>query len=47
MRVTSQGKIIKFMVYYDSKWFTTAVDELIVNRFMVGLGQEKLSSVGN
>ena len=47
MGVISQGKIIKFVVCYDSKWFTAAVDKLIVNRFMVGLGQGKLSSVEN
>lgn len=43
MGITSQGKIFKFVVYYDAKWFTTVVDKLIVNRFMVGLRQEKLS----
>ena len=46
MGVTSRGKIFKSVVYYDSKWFTKAVNKLIVNRFMVGLRQaEKLCSV--
>jgi len=43
MGVTLQGKIFKSVVYYKSKWFTSEVDKLIVDRFMVGLRQEELS----
>ena len=35
MGISSQGKIRKFMVYYDAKWTDMPVDKLIVNRLKV------------